>query len=293
MNQMKSLIYSVLAWGGATGLYLLIRFYGTKDSMEWTVSPEAFIQMWLMASLLLGCINYFSNRISDLPAIRQRSYGFIVLIKVVLLVTGAYILLLLARLVAVYHGQIAWDDVIPVFMSRVTHKVTIVCILYIAIVSAILGFIRQMRIMIGPRTLRNLVLGKYHHPKEENRIFMFLDLKGSTTHAEKLGHTKFCRLIQDCFRDLTDSAIKHQVEIYQYVGDEAILTWLIDDGVRNSNCINVYFEFQDDLKAKGDYYQKHYGLVPEFKAGVNMGPVTVAEIGVIKRECNRVFRVSP
>ena len=33
------------------------------------------------------------------------------------------------------------------------------------------------------------------------RIFMFIDMKDSTTHAEQLGHVKFTHLIQDCFRD--------------------------------------------------------------------------------------------
>lgn len=71
-----------------------------------------------------------------------------------------------------------------------------------------------MWIMVGGRVLVNLILGKYHSPKEEDRIFMFLDMKGSTTHAEKLGHLNYCRLVQDCFSDLTDSALAHDVEIY-------------------------------------------------------------------------------
>jgi adenylate cyclase len=130
----------------------------------------------------------------------------------------------------------------------------------------------------------NLLLGKYHHPKTENRIFMFLDLEGSTGHAERLGHEDFCRLIQECFRDLTDSAILRRDEIYQYVGDEAILTWFPKDGLRNSNCLRIYFDFQQELNAKSEYYQSQFGVVPRFKAGVNMGPVTAAEVGVLKRD---------
>jgi adenylate cyclase len=43
---------------------------------------------------------------------------------------------------------------------------------------------------------------------------MFLDLKGSTTHAERLGHVQFSELIQDCFIDLT-VVIDHQALVYQ------------------------------------------------------------------------------
>ena len=33
-----------------------------------------------------------------------------------------------------------------------------------------------------------------------------------------------------------------------------------------------------------DYYEQKYGVIPEFKAGVNVGHVTVAEVGEIKKE---------
>jgi adenylate cyclase len=128
------------------------------------------------------------------------------------------------------------------------------------------------------------MLGKYHRPKEQERIFMFLDLKSSTTYAEKLGHIRYSEMIQDCFYDLTESIDKHDVEIYQYVGDEAVLTWKIEQGLNNNNCIETFYTFQDIINKKKDFYLEKYGIVPEFKAGVNMGKVTVAEVGVIKRE---------
>ena len=113
---------------------------------------------------------------------------------------------------------------------------------------------------------------------------MFLDLKSSTTIAEKLGHIKFSRLIQDCFADLTPAIKKHKVEIYQYVGDEVVLSWPIDKGFENNNCIHCYFNYRELLNAKSDYYQQEYGVQPIFKAGIHMGEVTVAEVGLVKRE---------
>ena len=98
--------------------------------------------------------------------------------------------------------------------------------------------------MVGPRVLLNLLVGRYHHPKVEPRIFMFLDLEGSATIAERTGHEAFCRLIQECFRDLTDSAVRRHVEVYQYVGDEAILTWNPAQGLQDCNCLRLFFEFK-------------------------------------------------
>ncbi len=145
-------------------------------------------------------------------------------------------------------------------------------------------FIVQISDKLGQGVLLNYILGKYHTPKEETRIFMFLDLTSSSTYAEKLGHITYSQLIQDCFFDLTSIVNKYDVQIYQYVGDEAVLTWKKEKGILNNNCIKTFFEFDDMLKSKYEYYEKKYGLVPEFKAGINFGFVTVAEVGEMKKE---------
>jgi len=262
---------------------MLIRWYGTKDTMDW-ITGYTFIIVWLSGGLLLGSFDLLSNIVSDSTGLRKRSYGFLILFKGISLVSAAILLLFITRLIALSLSQIGQDELLSSFMARLTHKTMLVFLLYVGIAGALFSFIRQMVVKVGGRVLLNLILGKYHNPKEEDRIFMFLDLKSSTTHAEKLGHARYSRLIQDCFYDLTDSAIKHKVEIYQYVGDEAVLTWKIKDGISSGNCINLYFDFENTLKKRSRYYQNKYGLVPEFKAGVNTGSVTVAEVGIIKRE---------
>ena len=145
-------------------------------------------------------------------------------------------------------------------------------------------FILQINEKFGQGVLINFLLGKYHKPKEDERIFMFMDLKSSTTLAEKLGHIKYSQLIQDCYFDLTDIVLSYEAKIYQYVGDEVVLSWDIDKGVNHHNCLKTFFAYDALLKSKSDYYQSKYGEVPEFKAGLNLGPVTVAEVGEIKKE---------
>ena len=68
------------------------------------------------------------------------------------------------------------------------------------------------------------------------------------------------------------------------VGDEAILTWRPRDGLRDCNCLATYFAFTHTLEERRTHYEDSYGCFPEFKAGVNIGPVTVAEVGVLRRE---------
>jgi len=145
-------------------------------------------------------------------------------------------------------------------------------------------FLLQVNDKFGQGVLVNFLLGRYHRPREERRIFMFLDMKSSTTIAEKIGHIQYYELLNDFFYDLTDPIIVSRGEIYQYVGDEIVVSWKWDNGVRDTNCVGCFFRCQDAIYARADYYQNKYSLVPEFKAGIHSGKVAVGEVGVIKKE---------
>jgi adenylate cyclase len=276
------LLFSIIAWEFAIGLFIILRTYGAMPTAG-QVTGTATVYVWLVAGFLLGVTYWLSNIVSDTRSFRSRSYGFLILFKGICLLIGIVVIVFCARFLAVSAGIIERGDVLASFIDRLTDKTMIPILLFVGTTAVAFSFIRQMITQVGGRVLLNLILGKYRHPKQEDRIFMFLDLQSSTTIAEQLGHAKFSRLLQECFHDLTDSAIKHEVEIYLYVGDEAVLTWKAREGIRNSNCINAFYDFQATLQRKSDYYDKKYGIVPEFKAGVNAGSVTVAEIGVIKK----------
>src|SRR5215470_9571998 len=57
----------------------------------------------------------------------------------------------------------------------------------LTLVSFLINFMRQLDRMLGPGRLLSLMLGRYHRPVAEERIFMFLDLNNSTSIAEALG----------------------------------------------------------------------------------------------------------
>ncbi len=154
---------------------------------------------------------------------------------------------------------------------------------YIITVDIFMLIVRQVNLMLGENNLWKLLRGKFYSPREEERIFMFLDLQSSTNHAEKLGHIAYSKMIQDCFNDL-GVVVENEAEIYQYVGDEVILTWQLKDGLRNQNCLNAFYNFKNQLHQKQDYYQRNYSCLPFFKAGLHSGIVTVTEVGKYKKE---------
>jgi len=136
----------------------------------------------------------------------------------------------------------------------------------------------------GPGVFAAFLLGKYFHPKKEERIFMFLDLRASTAIAEKLGEDRYFNFLKDVFEHATPSILYSKGEIYQYVGDEIVISWKTHKGTENANCIRCFFDIQRSLNDKADYYQEKYGVLPEFKAGLHYGYVMAGEIGVVKRE---------
>ena len=136
----------------------------------------------------------------------------------------------------------------------------------------------------GPGLLKEFLLGRYFRPKREERIFMFLDLRSSTAIAEKLGEEQFFAFLKEVFKEVTTPIIFAKGEIYKYVGDEVIVSWKVENGTQNANCINCFFEIQRLLTQKAASYKDRYGVIPEFKAGLHYGHVMAGEVGVVKRD---------
>lgn len=157
-------------------------------------------------------------------------------------------------------------------------------IIWLIIILATL-IILQVNDKYGPGVFGSFLLGKYFQPTREERIFMFLDLRSSTTIAERLGEVRYFNFIKDVFKDATSPIIYAKGEIYQYVGDEIIISWKMDNGIENANCINCFFEIQEALRKRNEYYKNTYDdIQPEFKAGLHYGHVMAGEIGVVKRD---------
>lgn len=114
---------------------------------------------------------------------------------------------------------------------------------------------------------------------------MFLDINSSTAIAERLGDEKYHQLLKDFFAGITDPVLEHDGEIYQYVGDEVVVSWKMqDEANKNNHCLLCFFALKDHIATKKDKYLRRYGLVPSFKAGMHCGKVVAGEVGIIKRD---------
>ena len=140
----------------------------------------------------------------------------------------------------------------------------------------------QMRRVIGGRTLTNLMLGRYHRPVREERVFMLVDIKGSTALAERCGDERAHAVIASVFFDIDQPILEHGGEVYSYVGDGLIASWPLAEGVRDARCLRCLVAIEATLAARADHYRRAFGVMPEIRIVLHAGPVVAGECGDAK-----------
>ncbi|NNE47940.1 MAG: adenylate/guanylate cyclase domain-containing protein [Rhodothermales bacterium] len=268
------LFYFVVVWG-------LMDYF--KDGMLKTYVSGPGIHV----ELLISAVGFAATMLlvdvwSDSTRLRRRPFGQIILIK-----SGVYVLCLLVvasitnvvLLLFVFPG----DQLMRMMQAMTGRLVVSIIVSFIVSVVAV-NFLREVRRKVGPGNLAALISGRYHRPKSEDRLFLFIDLQGSTTIAETLGHRQYSQLLNECFHDLTDFVLESGASIYQYVGDEVVLTWTAGDAVSSEQCLEAFFGFDRRLAKRSEYYEHRFGHAPQFRAGADVGSVTATEVGDIKRD---------
>jgi adenylate cyclase len=159
----------------------------------------------------------------------------------------------------------------------------LVPIVYVLAV-VVTSLLRQLLQGMSRQRLQELLNGRYQQPEVENRLFLFVDLKDSTQLAETLGNDRYSRLVRDFFRDVSPAIAAAHGEVYQYVGDEVVVTWPSAAGLQFANCLHCFFAMQRAIAERHEVYQRAYGVVPSFKAGAHGGIVTTVLVGTQHRE---------
>ena len=155
---------------------------------------------------------------------------------------------------------------------------------FFVVVAVAMQFVLQMNRMIGTNILGYFAAGTYHRPKAEERIFLFLDLEGSTQLAERLGSARYFELFRRFVDDLTEPVLETRGEIYQYAGDEVVVTWPLQTGVEAANCVRCFFGIRAAVARHAARYEHEFGVVPRFRGGLHGGTVTGGELGDLRQQ---------
>jgi adenylate cyclase len=238
-----------------------------------------------LSGILYGLILGLTDTYLDKRAFRNQPLGKVILLKAAISLTVIIGLLSFIRLV---FPELYFSSSIYAGRFKVSHQswkyLFYILVIYNFFMTLLISFINQVNKKYGPGILVPLLLGKYRNPREEERVFMFMDLKSSTSIAELLGHLQYSSFIRDSFMDINQVLHLFHAEIYQYVGDEIVISWRTGEDLEQLPCVRFFFACEKQFAQKAGYYLKNYGTVPQFKAGLHMGKVTAVEIGEIKRD---------
>jgi adenylate cyclase len=155
---------------------------------------------------------------------------------------------------------------------------------FFAFVAFLMHFTLQAKRIVGGRTLLYFLFGRYHKSLIEERIFMLIDIVGSTTIAQKLGEQKALALVSQLFFDIAEPVRKFGGETILYVGDEVVVSWPLLDGTQNRRFVECYMAIRDVLQRNKDAYAEEFGQEVAIRVGVHGGPVAVGECGDEKRQ---------
>ena len=144
-------------------------------------------------------------------------------------------------------------------------------------------FAIQMSRLVGERTLRDIVFGRYHRSRTEERFFLFVDIAGSTPLAERIGPHGIHRFLGEVFRLASNPIDDHGGDVYQYVGDEIVITWAATEGRDGARPVACFFAIEQALAQAAPAFEREFGAAPRLRAALHAGPVIAGEVGGSRR----------
>lgn len=285
-KQFLFVLKTIIFWFVAFMFYDVFRRMGLSDEVGVVLLEEPLTRLEnLELTFIISSITGFFYSIIELAFenqfLKRKSLGSRILIKT----TSYFLLINLITITAIDQvNRFLTTPLEYTYQELITSGAVLSFVIYFVVCSILFSLFRIINEKFGTGVLKDMLLGKYRNPRVEKKIFMFLDLKSSTTLAEQMGYLKYSELIQQCFYDLNEIIQKYDAQIYQYVGDEAVIFWDYEAGLKMNRCVDCYFAFRHKLLKRKDFYEERFGVVPQFKAGIHGGELVVTEVGVVKKE---------
>lgn len=207
------------------------------------------------------------ERVRNLPTLAYLLSAEASLLIVVLIGTAASGLLV---------WSLGWTD--DTLAEAATPSLT--SLLYSMVAAAVFVFMFRIRDLIGGEILASLVLGRYHRPISEERVFLFLDLVGSTAYARDHGDLAAQELLKAIFAAVAAPIRHHKGQVDDYIGDQVIISWPIQRGLEDAQCVACVFAIFAELERSRSHWIAKFSKFPELRAALHGGQIVTAEVGV-------------
>jgi adenylate cyclase len=253
-------------------------------SIVYNVIEKSLLMRELIVFLMSALVAYLLVFVLK-KAFRNYSMWFALLAKSLILIFSALILSFLIHIsYSVGINNVGMNHAFHKFWYDAFHTYWLFQkVLYWLALLLVTQVLIEVHDKYSPGVFFDILLGKYIKPKVEQRIVMFIDLKDSTPIAEKLGNIPYFKFIREFNYQISNALIEHDGIIYQYVGDEIVVSWMFNE-TNTKKCMSALIEARKNLQKRGEHFRRQYGVLPEFRVGIHAGELTVGEIGVIKKD---------
>ena len=137
--------------------------------------------------------------------------------------------------------------------------------------------------LLGPGMLGRVLAGRYYRPRQEERGFAFLDVRGATAIAERIGDEQFHRYLGELFPIVERAVLATGGEIQDYIGDAVLISWPINHRPRHGPFAFVAL-FGPALARRRAWFNEHFGSEPAVRIGAHAGTIVAGEIGESRRK---------
>ena len=286
---MSKLVSNLVAWNVLLRIFLFLNYLVYPEIV--TSGAKVFQLMYqngwittgMASAVALGTWLY--EDILFYRYLSRKSLGVLLILRIIFL---SVLLGIVFLVISVYHYHAKLFANVTEYLYLIKwfflNKAAIYLFTVGILISFFINFFKAIRSKVGFERFYSTISGYYRKPREEDRIFIFIDLLSSTKYAELLGHKKYSAFIQTCFKQLGLLEIKYRAMQYQIIGDEVVLSWKASQIKNFRNAVNFYYEFIDQLDKKKNRFKKEFGVIPKFTASINSGKIMIAEVGTVKSE---------
>ncbi len=262
---------------------LLFAFYAfTRHGLSWIALSTS-----LIASVPVGfAIAFFETQAMEFRRRHRRTgFWFYLLYRTLRITVWFMVLFFFIMNIVLWLDINTYETIFPDSLHDFFATRKLVEFLGLSlIISLVSNFMDELHRKLGRDAIFNLIFGKYHQVKQEDRLFLFIDLNNSTDIAEEMGELEYSHFLQDYYYDISEPIARYGGRVYQYVGDEVVVTWPIKKGLKFAVCVRCFFAIQKQINRYRDQYLERYERVPEFKAALHGGYIVVSEVGKYKSE---------
>ena len=282
-NSKIKLFVSILWWFLTLATYHAIRFSSGLEKINSAKNTSEMTFVIIFGCILFGISSWIISKVVDKYKLIHSNFIVQIAFKTIslffILVFFIFSIIIFKDFGSLQEDAYSFSIILDILSTPLLKSIFI----YFTFSSILLNLFFISLDIVGVEHTLRLLIGNFKVPKNEKRLFLFIDLKDSTSITERIGHKKYSLLMREVYSIINDVCYKYYGEIYQYIGDEVIISWPTKNIESSDQAIKTYLEVKKEIQNRSEKFNETFGFIPEFWAGATSGEVTVVEIGTFKR----------